>query len=92
MAELKKKKNRLGTPPSRTDTLNTLAEPEVAPSAQQPIKKVDGRSLRKTGMTEQFNTRVSKEFLKKLRKMAKAKGVTQGKLIEMGLDALDKNV
>lgn len=84
---LKKKKNRLGTPPPQTETANNLVEPEVAPATAQPAKKVDGRTLRRTGRTEQFNTTVSKEYLKTLKATAKEEGRTMGKILELSLTA-----
>jgi len=86
MATLKKK-NRLGTPPTKSEVLNNLTEPEAAPALQMGQKAVDKRTLRKTGMTEQFNTRVSKEFLKSLRATAKDEGRTLGKILELSLNA-----
>ena len=87
MATLAKKKNRLGAPPPPTAAFNNLAEPEVAPSN----RKVDGRTLKKTGMTEQFNTRLTKETLTKLRSVAQAEGRTIGKIIELSLDSYTTN-
>ena len=81
MAKIKKKPNRLGSPPKPDNVLNTLAEPESAPA-----KKIDGRTLRKTGMTQQFNTRVSKGFLKKLKAEARAQDSTQGRVMAIALD------
>lgn len=86
MATLKKK-NRLGTPPTEAEVLNNLTEPEVAPALQSREKSIDRRTLRKTGMTEQFNTRVSKEFLKSLRATAKEEGRTLGKILELSLNS-----
>jgi len=91
MAQLKKKKSRLGTPPPTTDTLNTLSEPESAPGAKKPVKEVDGRTLKKTGMTEQFNTRVSPEYSKEIREEAKKEGRTLGKMLELTLAAYKNN-
>ena len=76
MATLKKKKSRLGTPPPKEAVHNNLAEPEVAPATK---KAVDGRTLRKTGRTQQFNTSVTKEYLDKLRKVSKEEGADDGK-------------
>ncbi len=87
MATLKKKKNRLGAPPPRTETPDNLIEPETAAATS----KTDKRSLRKTGMTEQFNTRLTKECLKKLRAVAKEDGRTIGKTIERALDIYIKH-
>ena len=85
MARIEKKKtSRLGTPPPVNDTFDNLTEPEVAPASQ---KKKDGRKLRKTGMTEQFNTRVSKNILTEIRAIAKEEGRTLGKVLELMLAA-----
>ena len=83
MATLKKKKSRLGTPPPKEAVHNNLAEPEVAPATK---KAVDGRTLRKTGRTQQFNTSVTKEYLDKLRKVSKEEGRTMAKILELSLE------
>ena len=51
----KLKRNKLEVPPLITETVSNLQTPEVIG------EKMDKRSLRKTGRTEQFATRVSKE-------------------------------
>jgi len=49
------KKHKLEAPPTLVETISNLQLPEVIG------EKIDKRSLRKTGRTEQFATRVSKE-------------------------------
>ncbi len=87
MATLKKRKNRLGAPPPKETVRNNLTEPEVAPAFNKPT---DGRTLRKTGRTQQFNTRVSQEYLSKLREVAKEEGRTMGKILELSLECYTK--
>ena len=53
----KLKKHKLEAPPTLVETISNLQLPEVIG------EKIDKRSLRKTGRTEQFATRVSKEWL-----------------------------
>ncbi|SJM95532.1 hypothetical protein [Crenothrix polyspora] len=60
------KKKNLGTPPSLNDAGNNLSAPEVAPLDDS----IDGRSLKKTGRTEQLATRVTAEFHKKVKMLA----------------------
>ena len=89
MAELKKKLKKLGTPPKADEIKNNLDEPEVAPSApsqasiasKTSLKKVDGRSLRKTGFTEQLNVKVPHGFKDELMALAKAKKMTYGRVL-----------
>ncbi len=88
MATLKKKKSRLGTPPPAETVRDNLIEPETAPAKSEPVDK---RTLRKTGRTQQFNTRVSKDFLDLLRKTAKNEGRTMGKIMELALVDYAKN-
>lgn len=68
------KKNKLEAPPLPEETTKNLQTPEVLGG------KIDKRSLRKTGRTEQFATRVSKEWLKKVRGIAKRENL---KLVEV---------
>jgi|APSaa5957512622_1039677.scaffolds.fasta_scaffold40281_3 hypothetical protein len=99
MAELKKKLKKLGTPPKADEIKNNLDEPEVAPSAPlqtstTPLKRVDGRSLRKTGFTEQLNIKVPHGFKEELIALARAKKITYGQVLVNSVrfykDNLDK--
>lgn len=54
--------------------------------------KIDKRTLRKTGRTYQLGTRVRKEFLKKLRFLAKKKGLKYVEVLEKALDCYEREV
>ena len=56
MVDVSRIKNRLGTPPDPSQAGRNLAEPETAPTW------IDGRSLRATGRTAQFATRIKPEY------------------------------
>jgi hypothetical protein len=51
--------------------------------------RLDGRSLRKSGRTLQFATRVSWEFDDKLREIAQRDGLKLVEVLERGLDAYE---
>lgn len=82
------RKRQLPTPPPMTETLGNLEEPESAP-APAPVSpaagKIDGRTLRKTGRTEQFSTRVHPQFKKKIHALAKQTGKNYNVILEESL-------
>ncbi|WP_036263111.1 hypothetical protein [Methylocapsa aurea] len=93
MADLSKlMKKRLGAPPQLDDTPDNLKAPEVAPAAPAatPRRGEDGRSARRTGRTVQFATRVSEEFDKRFRQVAKRDGLLLAQLLEKSLEAYEK--
>ena len=55
-------------------------DPLERPSPTPPA--VDGRSLRATGRTEQFATRISPETKAQIQQIARAEGVTMAEVIE----------
>ncbi|MGE5421617.1 MAG: hypothetical protein ACM3O2_00150 [Syntrophothermus sp.] len=98
MAEFKKfAKRRLPPPPPPEDASTTLQEPEVAPAAAAPApkeseqKKIDARTLRKTGRTIQFATRVTERFDRQFRAVAKRDNVMLATLLELALEAYENN-
>ncbi|WP_040620580.1 hypothetical protein [Rhodovulum sp. PH10] len=95
MADLSKLKKRLGPPPAMTETADILQAPETAPAAPEMPRRVgrgaeDGRSARKTGRTVQFATRVSPEFDKRFRAVAKRDKLLMVDLLERSLEAYEK--
>ena len=69
-----------------------LPEPATEPqdNTQQPMDeqhRLDGRSLRRTGRTLQFATRVSWEFDSKLRLIAQRDGLKLVEVLERALEA-----
>lgn len=55
----------------------------------QPLARIDGRSLRKSGRTLQLATRVSWEFDEKLREIAQREGLKLVEVLERGLEAYE---
>ncbi len=60
-----------------------------AKATGQPLARIDGRSLRKSGRTLQLATRVSWEFDEKLREIAQRDGLKLVEVLERGLDAYE---
>lgn len=91
MADLSKLKKRLGPPPAMTATADILQAPETAPAAPKRARSraEDGRSARKTGRTVQFATRVSAEFDKRFRAVAKRDKLLMVDLLERSLEAYE---
>ena len=52
--------------------------------------RIDGRSLRRSGRTVQFATRVSPEFDERIRQIAERDGLLLVEVLERALDALEK--
>jgi hypothetical protein len=83
MADLSKfKKKNLGTPPPLSDAGDNLSAPEIAPLDDY----VDGRTMRKTGRTEQLATRVTSEFHKKVKMLAARDELKIVELLEKSID------
>lgn len=82
--------------------LQVVAEPSVATEPAKPKEPasraerssrrvardepLDGRTLRRTGRTEQFSTRVHPDFKKQLYKVAKQTGKNYNVILEESLD------
>ena len=52
--------------------------------------KIDGRSMNKTGRTYQLGTRVRKEFLEKLKRIAYEEGLKLVEVLERSLECYDE--
>src|SRR5262245_381217 len=85
--------------PLRPEAPQRPPEPVREPADQQeeapqptprPRRRIDGRSLRKTGRTVQFATRVSWEWDDKLRRIAKRDGLYLVEVLERALEAYEK--
>ena len=81
----KLKKRKLEAPPTLTETTSNLQLPEVIG------EKVDKRTLRKTGRTEQFATRVSKEWLVKIKEIAAQEKLKNVEVLEKALECYEKH-
>jgi len=63
-----------------------LAEQELKQNESPEPPKLDKRTLNKTGRTYQLGTRVRKEFLKKLKKLAREERLKYVEVLEKALD------
>lgn len=92
-----KRRNRFGEPPpAQTDIRKNLAEPEVAPSADHGASmddiKSDGRTLRVTGRTIQFATRVHPEWKAKLYRLSQQTKLMYVEILERALEAFEREL
>jgi hypothetical protein len=77
---------KTGATPPRTPTVaGHLA-------GDSPDKKIDGRSLRKTGRTEQFNVRVKAETRRTIQSLADANDWLIAEVIERAVAALEEKL
>jgi hypothetical protein len=99
MADLSKlkRRNTLGNPPPIEEASQNLHAPETAAAVMQRAAlpheghhRIDGRSLRKTGRTVQFATKVSVEFDDKLRRIAQRDGLLLVEVLERALEAYEE--
>jgi hypothetical protein len=102
MADFKsiRRQRTLGAPPPLEEASPNLNAPEVAPIASAAImptrrgegapssahRTPDGRSLRRSGRTLQFATRVSPEFDAKLRRIAERDRLLLVEVMERAVD------
>ena len=102
LKKLKGRRDELGAPPTLDEASTNLTAPEVAPVAPaarpaspqpqaQPVKKVDGRSARKTNRTVQFATRVTPEWDARIRALAQREGVLLVEILEKALDHYEQS-
>lgn len=103
MADVSKLKQkparRLGPPPAVDEASENLSAPEVAPAPvavaapQTPApRRRDGRSMRRTGRTVTFATRVSQEFDDRIRDIAEEKGLMLVEVLERALEAYEREL
>jgi hypothetical protein len=103
MIEASKLKNRsrLPAPPTPEEAGENLKAPEAAPPApapsapvaplQPPRQRRDGRSLRATGRTHPFATRIKPETHERMLDFAERDGITLGELIERAIEAYERS-
>lgn len=102
-----KRRNTLGAPPTPEEASHNLTAPEIAPvhlrsaNVQKLSKsrkaihhqsRIDGRSLRRTGRTVQFATRVSLDFDDRLRRIAQRDGMKLVEVLERALEAYEASI
>jgi hypothetical protein len=93
-AELRKKTaaKRFGQPPTES-TANMVSEPEpvVDPALEIPVpQRIDGRSLRRTGRTIGFSTKVTEDWDYRLKTYAGRHNLLIVQVLEKALDALER--
>jgi hypothetical protein len=90
MATFKKTRRRgeLGDPPPLAEAGENLKAPEHAPPA--PALDVDGRTLRKTGRTQQFATRITPELHRQIKMIAARDGLKVTELLEQAVAVYEK--
>ena len=85
------KKNRFGTPIPKVEASAILDTPEHAPIHSKKSKishnNTKKKARGKTGRTEPFSTRVSKEFLEEFRQIAFDMNLKKVDLLEASLEA-----
>ena len=76
------------TPPS---TRSALAEPPPrrTETVASQRSRIDGRTMRRSGRTVQFATRVSPEFDERIRQIAMREGLLLVEVLERALDAYE---
>jgi hypothetical protein len=99
-----KRRNTLGVPPAPEEASPNLTAPEIAPVHPHTAEaqasstsrltsreqgRIDGRTLRKTGRTLQFATRVSEDFDDRLRHIAQRDGIKLVEVLERALDVYE---
>ncbi len=84
--KLKKRKSNLPSPP----LFDEVSENIYPQSDIINYERIDGRSLRRTGRTVQFNTRVTPAFDMKLREIAQKEGITLAEVLEKSLVCYEK--
>jgi hypothetical protein len=97
MADASKLKRGLGTPPApdeaRTDLVPEPAsdEPTPGPSAgTAPTQRIDARSLRRSGRTVHFATKVTPTFDNRVRQIAAETGKMLTEILEEALQAWER--
>jgi hypothetical protein len=80
MADFRKARRNLPSPPTAAEAPSNLATPEVTP--------IDGRSARATGRTKQLSTRVREDFHDELKIYAAKHRLKLVEVLEQGHEAL----
>lgn len=95
MADVSKlrRTSRLGAPPDTIEASQNLSAPEVAPAASSnerpPPPRFDARSARRTNRTQQFATRVTPDWDRRIRAIAQREGLLLTEILERALDAYE---
>jgi hypothetical protein len=87
----KSRRSKLPPPPAPSEAKDNLTQPEHAP-VPEPTPWVDGRTLRATGRTTQFTTRVTSEFLKEIKLFAVKHDLNLNEVLEKAFAALKREM
>lgn len=79
----------LGAAPSSTESVAAAQQPRPAVAAASQPSRMDGRTMRRSGRTVQFATRVSPEFDERIRQIAMREGMLLVEVLECALDAYE---
>lgn len=72
--------------PTYCENCVKIAEQDLNQTKKLKLQKTDKRTLNKTGRIHQLGTRVRKEFLKKLKKLARKEKLKYVEVLEKALD------
>jgi len=87
----KPNRKNLPPPPPPSEAKDNLTQPEHAP-APEPVPWVDGRTLRTTGRSTQFTTRITDAFLKEIKLFAVEHDMNMNELLEKAFAALKREM
>jgi hypothetical protein len=98
MADASKLKRGLGAPPPPDEARNDLTPSPAAPVytpaptvvSMTPAPRIDARSLRRSGRTVHFATKVTPEFDNRVRQIAADTGKMLTEILEEALAAYEK--
>jgi hypothetical protein len=82
-------KSSLGTPPPIEEARTDLSASPIS-NTPAPETRIDGRTLRRSGRTVQFATRVSPEFDARVREIARRDGILIVEVLERALASLEE--
>ena len=96
MADASQLKRGLGTPPARDEARTDLV-PQPAPAAERarrPVadttQRIDARTLRRSGRTVHFATKVTPDFDYRVRQIAADTGKMLTEILEEALEAWER--
>ena len=101
MADITKLKaaRGLGDPPTSEEARADLAHPPPAPHSpppppmvHPPVNRIDARSLRRSGRTVHFATKVTPEFDNRVRQLAMDRGKMLTEILEEALMAYEREI
>jgi hypothetical protein len=78
-------------PTPETPTMQAVPVPKPEPEFDE-YERIDGRSLRKTGRTVPFSTRVSLDLDNRIRRIAAKHRMLIVEIIEQGVDLLEEKL